>query len=431
MIKLFSKQWIYFISKRFSRVDRTGRSATASFLASLGIAFAVMTLVVVVSVMNGFQMEFKDAIMELSSYHIQAKNFVSPDESEFENFCKTNSSIRSVVPFYEAQSFMVSDEGFQSAALIRSLPENVFALDEGFKKECRIQAGKFALQDSQSIVLGSSLAYALDVSVGDEVTLLALSGASDVALLSQNRKFFVKGIFHSGYQDLNASYAFVSLSAAEKYFGKNAKKIYGIKLFHENFDSAMIKTLQNKFPNCVLESWRTYNRSFFGVLRVEKNMLMILVLLIFVVAAINIFNGMRRLVFERRSEIAILSALGGKKSNVKFIFIVRGFLMGLYGSFFGVLFGLLASVHIGKIFLFASKLMYETNVFFTMLLKPELASFIAENPMYLLYASIPARIFPFEIFLIALFGLASPLLASYIASKNILKTSVAEVLHDE
>ena len=432
MNNILGEQWILFVSRRFSRVDRKGRSAVTSFLASLGICFGIMTLIVVMSVMNGFQMEFKDAIMELSSYHVQVTGVDDATvEMQFTAWCNAEHDILAASPFYEAQSFMVTDRGKQSAALIRAVPENICDVDSGFAREMHMLAGSFSLHDDDAIVLGSDLARALSVRTGDVVTLLALSGGSDVELLSRDRQFRVAGVFRCGYADINASYAFINFASGQKNFGESTKKVYGLKLVRESFDVPVINKLRASFPLLKSESWRSYNRSFFGVLRVEKNMLMILVLLIFVVVAINIYNGMRRLVFERRSEISILSALGGKRSSIKAIFILRGFLTGCVGAFGGVLFGLLLSVNIGSVFAFASRVMYYAQYFTVSLVSPQNALFVRENPMYMLYASIPSRIFPAEVFLIALLGICAPLVASYAASKAVLKMTVAEVLHDE
>ncbi|HAH60575.1 MAG TPA: ABC transporter permease [Treponema sp.] len=429
---LFSHvRWIFSVSNRFSRVDRTGRSAVTSLLASLGISFGVMTLIVVMSVMNGFQMGFKDAIMEISSYHVRVSGADGEAERQFLEWCGNEKEIRSVTPFYEAESFVVGMRSRQSAAVIRAVPSGVMETDGGFARELTVTSGDFDISREDTIVLGSGLAYALGVRPGDVVTLLALSGGSDVELLSRSRKFIVTGIFHSGYADINASYAFVSLEAGRKNFGAGAEKTYGLKLNRVSADGIVISGIHKAFPRLKAESWRSYNRSFFGVLRVEKNMLMMLVFLIFVVVGINIYNGMRRLVFERRSEISILSALGGRSGEIKSIFIMRGFLTGCTGAFAGVVLGLLISVNIGSVFRAASDVMYYAQYFMVLAFNPENAAYVQENPMYLLYASIPARILPAEVFVIALFGILAPLAASFAASRNVLKMTVAEVLHDE
>ena len=425
---LLSSWWVLFVSRRFSRVDRKGRSAVTSFLASLGICFGVMTLITVISVMNGFQLSFIDAIMEISSYHVRVEQ-VEPEP--FEAFCREDAAITAATTFYEAQSLLVGENERQSAALIRGVSENQLAMDEGFRKQLHMVRGRFDLTDEHNIVIGSGLASQLGIFVGTKVNLFALSGGNDVDLISSDRIFTVTGVFHTGYADLNAAYAFISLDAAKKYFGESAVLHYGLKLQNTADDAPVIARIQEKFPQARIESWKDYNRSFFGALRVEKNMLMLLVFLIFIVVGINIFNGMRRMVYERREEISVLSAFGGKSSLIQSIFVVQGFLVGVIGAIPGLAIGLLLSVRMAELFSIMSKLVYYVQYFGYMVFSPESALYLRENPMYMIYAHIPPRIIPGEVLVITIFGIFSSLLASWVASRGVLKMTVAEVLRDE
>lgn len=425
-----SLKWVFFISRRFSKVDRTGRSAVTSRLASLGVCFGVMTLIVTISVMNGFQMGFIDAIMEISSYHVRVTGVEEADDS-FENWCGTQKRVASVTPFYEAQGLMVGNVSRQAAALVRAVPPDIMERDAGFAKQCEVISGSFDLSGHYGIILGSELARKLGVRIGDKISILALSGSSDVSLLSQNRIFIVRGIFHSGYVDINSAYAFITLADGAQFFGSSAKRIYGIKTTDSNNERAVIASIAHSFPGAQCESWRSYNRTFFGALRVEKNMLMLLVLLIFVVVAVNIYNGMRRMVYERREEIAVISALGGTTSQVQSVFVMQGFLTGIKGAVPGLVMGLFVCVRMESVFMLLSKAEYWIQYLGAMIVSPQTASALSENPMFMVYASIPARMVPSEIVLITLFGIFSSLVASWVASRGILKLTVAEVLRDD
>ena len=426
-----SYRWIFDVSRRFASVDRKSRSSATSFLAVLVICFGVMSLVTVVSVMNGFQMSFVNAIMELSSFHIRVSKSDSQTEADFLNFCADSKEIRCVSPFYESQALLVGNKSKESAGIIRGVDARTCEFDEGFAREIKIVSGSFDLSSADSIVLGSYLAQSLGVTTGNTVNLLALSGGKDVELLSQNRQFKVTGIFECGYYDINQGYAFVSLEAAHMYFGEDAPVFYGIKIRRPQNDGFVSAAIKSCFPDAAVQSWREYNRTFFGALRVEKNILMLLVFLIFVVVAVNIYNGMRRLVFERSQEIAALSALGGTSFQIKAIFVVRGFLTGAAGTVIGVVLGIFISLNIRSVFLGVSHCLYWLELFFTSVFSPENAAFVTENQMYAIYASIPARIIPSEVLLISLFGVLSPLLASALASRSVLKLKIAEVLHNE
>ena len=424
-------RWISAVSRRFARVDRKGRSAVTSRLATLGICFGVMTLTVVMSIMNGFQMSFIDAILEVSSYHLRAVDVPEHLEKNLISVCAEDKHVAACVPFYESQVLMTGEKGGAVAVNVRAADEAIYYEDEGFRKQLKMLSGAFDFSDSDSIILGSSLARNLGVRVGSSVNLLVMSGGSDVELFSSDRIFTVRGIFTTGYAEINNSYAFVGTEAAKKYFGSSAKKIWGIKLHKYDGDLRAISSLKKELPQINFLSWRNFNRTFFGALRIEKNMLLLLVALIFVVVAINIYNGMRRLVFERRTEIAVLSALGARKSGIKAIFIMRGFIMGTLGALVGVLLGLLISLNTDVVFTAAAKLMYAIQYLVTAITDRQNLQYVQVNSSYNLYATIPARVFPGEVTAIALFGILSPLIASLAASKNVLKMTVSEVLHNE
>lgn len=406
-----SLKWIFEVSRRFARIDRKGRTSATSFMSTLGICFGVMTLITVVSVMNGFQSYSINPIMEISSAHLRVTEIPDENFTDFLDFCAENPKIACVSPFYESQGLIVGRKNKQSAAVIRAVEPNIREIDKGFGAQVQVSLGKFNLENPDGIVLGRSLANELGVTVGSAVNLLALAGGKDVALISQNRQFTVTGLFDCNYADIEQSYGFISIEAAKKYFGAESLPIYSIKLKNYGNDVSVLSEIKQEFHDVKVQSWREFNKSFFGALRIEKNILMLLVCIIFVVVGINIYNGMRRLVFEKRQEISILSALGGTKNEIKAIFIMRGFTSGVAGAFFGLVLGLLICVNIKPIF--------------------DFAGFVTQNYMFTIFAQIPAKIVFREVFFITLFGIAAPLWASWQASKNVLDMKVAEVLHDE
>ena len=425
-----SLRWILFTSRKFSSVEKEGRSFVTTFLASLGICLGVMVLIVVLGVMNGFQMGFKDAIMEISSYHVRIHDVSEDDMVPLLDWCEQNKAVASSYPFMEAQGLFVGRFSRQRAALVRAVPLDVLSQDAGLCREIDIQSGLFDVSGN-GIVLGSTLARQLSLRVGDEVTILAMSGSTDSSLFSQDRVFTVAGTFRCEYGDINSTYAFISMESGASSMGQNAPVTVGVKLSDSNADGIFIQRLNSQFPGVNAESWRSYNRTFFGALRVEKNMLMLLVFLIFVVVAINIYNGMKRMVFERREEIAVMSALGALKKEILSVFMMKGFLMGFTGAFFGVVLGLFVCINMKSVFALVSKLQYFFTVVVMNLISPQNTAFLSENPMYAIYASIPARIIPGEVLVVFLFGLLSALAAAALAGRDVLKLTVVEVLHDE
>lgn len=423
-------KWISFVNKRFSLVDRKGNASVTTKLSALGICFGVMTLISVLSVMNGFQSQFIDSIIELSSYHVQIAELKQNQIEDIEKTLKANRSVVSFVQFMEAQSLMTNNSTKEAGAFIRAVPKDVLSRDSGFAREMNMISGTFNLNDDDFIILGNRLAKSLGVKTGSRVNLFALSGSSDADLISNERTFIVKGIFSCGYADINQTFAFINLDSAKKYFG-SMTPVYGIKLNNQNSDRKFQKEMMQKFKDCKISVWRDYNRSFFGALRVEKNMILLLVVMIFIVVAINIFNSMRKLVFERRTEISTLSSLGGSKKSIQNVFIFRGLSIGLKGAIPGMLLGLLISFNIRPIFLLIAKIQFYIEYFSACVFNSSVKDLVKENSMWNVYANIPARVMWGEVVFITLFGILSCVFASYIASSNILKIKIAEVLHED
>lgn len=432
--------WIYFVAKRFSLVDRKGAGSLSFKLSTLGICFGVMTLIIVISVMNGFQREFIDAIMEVSSFHARADGGVERKE-EFRRFLQDNPKVFCFQEFIESEGLAVGPGGRQAAVLVRGLEPDAMQKDKGFANEIKVLRGKFSLgydsallkdagSDFPPVALGSTLARSLDARVGDQISLYSLSSKKPLLqALNDKKTFVVAAIFMTGYADINTSFAFVDKACSDFFEGQNSS--FGIKLKNPAADSAFLREAREAFPEANAKSWRDYNRSFFGALRVEKNILMLLVLLIFVVVAINIFNSMRRIVYERRFEISTLSALGGKISSIKNIFIMRGFLTGLRGAVPGLLLGMFVCVNIKKVFALLSAAIFWAQYLALLVVSPQEAGALAQNPMFAVYGNIPARMYAGEIFFITLFGILSAVISSWAASREVLNVAISEVLHDE
>ena len=439
--------WIFFISRRFAKVDSRGRAAASGVLASLGIGAGVAVLIVIISVMNGFQSGYIKSIMEISSFHVRAvpeqteqsdmsalsqePEQTALSEDELLQKIKETSGVLSAVPMYEAQTLAVGKNGRQRSALIRGVPWDMMESDDGFAEQVTVSTGFFDIKDEMTCVLGSTLARGLNVRPGDEINLLALSGGEETDLFSGDRKLRVTGLFTCGYADINSTFIFVSLETAGKILGVDSAHFYGIKLVNSEDDQRCVAVLKNNIPGVEFESWRSYNRSFFGALKIEKNVLMMLSFLIFVVVGVNIFNSMRRMVYEHHEETAVLSALGAQKKEVQLVFLLQGLTTGLYGAVPGLFAGLAICARMKDVFVLFSSLAYKIQYFFYMIFNPQAVYSLRSDSVFLYYSKLPAVVVFSEAAYITLFGIAASLAASWFASRNALKFSVAEVLHDE
>lgn len=422
-----NKAWIFFIAKRFATVDSHGRSALTSLFSVLGIAFGVTALIVILSVMNGFQMGYIESILEVSSSHIR----LSGSLNDFEEIRKLK-GVRSMFVFSESQTLMQGKYDRQEGVLLRSVPRDLMETDPGFASSVKMISGKFNIDSSNSIVLGYYLAKMLSVSVGDKVSLIAVSGDSSTDLFPENAVFTVGGIFQTGYYAIDSTFSFISAESGMKLTGIPQRYSAGVKLQNLNEDSRFISLLDSRFPSVQAESWRTYNRAFFGALRVEKNMLLFLVVLIFFVVTVNIYNAMRRAVYERREEISVLTALGGSPKHVQYIFIASGLGIGLAGGLAGLLTGLLISININAVFALAENIVNGLNDFISALLSTGTGGvFSLFSSEYFYLDQVPVRILFAEVLFVFLFGVISASAASWMASRAIIKLKPAEVLRYE
>lgn len=420
-------RWVFFVARRFVTVDVHGRTALTSLFSVLGIAFGVTALIVILSVMNGFQMGYIKSILEVSSAHVRVTGS-REDIEKIRNF----PGVDSVTVFSESQTLMQGKDGHQQGVILRSVPSNIMESDAGFASSMSMEAGQFMIGSPNDIVIGYELARILSVSVGDTVSLIAVSGDASTDLFPENADFIVRGLFRSGYYAIDNSFSYISPENGERLTGLGTTVTAGVKLRDVNDDERFISIVNAQLPEARTESWRSFNRAFFGALRVEKNMLLILVVLIFVVVTVNIYNGMRRAVYERREEISVLTALGGSPKQVQSIFIASGLGVGLCGGIVGLLSGLLISVKINDVFVLAEAIVNGINDFASALFATgEDSAFILFSPEYFYMNTIPVQILFSEVLFIFLFGVISATAASWIASRAIIKLKPAEVLRYE
>jgi lipoprotein-releasing system permease protein len=425
-MKLFP-EWLFFVSARFNSVDTKGRAALTGMLSSLGIAFGVTALVVILSVMNGFQMGYIEKILEVSSSHIR----LSGPLEDLERIAAMK-GVKAAYVFNESQTLLQGTGRTQQGALLRSVPADILSRDEGFAGAVSVPAGTFDISDPGTVVLGYELARMLSVRAGDTVSLVALAGGSDTDLFPENARLVVTGLFKTGYYAIDSTFAFVSAKTGEGLTGTPSTWLAGVKLDDLDRDAEFLSAVASRFPQITATSWRTYNRAFFGALRVEKTMLMLLIVLIFVVVTVNIYNAMRRSVYERREEICVLSALGARPRRLQSIFLMNGLTIGIAGALTGLLCGLLIASRINEVFSLAEIAVNGINAFFAALLDQRAGSdFTIFSPEYFYIDKVPVRMLFPEILFVFLFGVLSSASAAWFASRSITKLKPSEVLRYE
>jgi lipoprotein-releasing system permease protein len=397
-----------------------------------------MALIVIIAVMNGFQMGFIESILEISSYHVRADN-VPVDEAErsaIEAQLSGVSGVSAVVPFREFHGLLRGTQRGQQVAVIRGVPPDVLQKDSGMMRKLEIEQGAFNLKDNRSILLGVELARRLGVRIGDEITLLSVAGLFPGEEEAADSIFTVVGMFRSGFYEYDLGWGFVNLEAAAELGGDTIS--LGVKLKNRWQDNHVLSLMQAmpETSGLVLSSWRLYNRAFFSALRTEKLLMFVLLGLIFIVVGLNIFQAQRRAVLERREEIGLLRAIGAGENSVRLIFVWDGLFIGLVGAGSGLALGLLIAFNIGGVFSTLEKIVNG----FTGVLNAIAgffgggtagADFAIFSPTVFYIKEIPSRLIFHEVLLIFLFGFLSALAAAWAASGKVSQTKPAEVLRYE
>ena len=410
-------------------------------LAILGIATGVLALIVIIAVMNGFQLGFIESILEISSYHIRLESVPKDKIAQAQEIILSVPGIRAAVPFREFQALARGRRTGQQAVFVRGVPENALDLDKGMESRLDFEEGFFDISDHNSILLGTELARRLGLYTGDYITLFSITG-----ILSAEdeegglEEFFIKGIFRTGYYEYDSSWAFVNIENESFFMDEGDVKI-GIKIANRFQDSSLLEQAKNRllslpgFEEVQFSGWRDYNRSFFGALRTEKLFMFILVGLIFIVVGLNIFQSQRRSVLQRREEIGLLRAVGGAEKAVRFVFVCDGAFIGLTGAGIGLIAGLIIASNIPQFFTLVENIVNAfiglINILAGFLGAGHTNTFEVFSPAIFYIKEIPSRILPHEVIIIFLFGFLSALTAAWFASRKASRIQPAEVLRYE
>jgi lipoprotein-releasing system permease protein len=447
-----SPSWTTWISKRWFSARKENGGAASSKLASAGIGVGVAALVVVLAVMNGFQLGYIESILAISSYHARVTGGASsrgslvPDAA-LVSALEKEEGVACVVPFLETQVLAGGDSGRTTPLKLRALPADIGSRDPGFVSALALEDGRPGraadfFGPEGGVVIGSELARSLNLGVGDSLSALALTTDKEEGIATTALSLRVSAVFHSGYYDFDSSLAFIDFGTAAALYpaGKEAGFTYGIKLRNRDRDGLFVSRLKPREAGLGItgiEGWRDYNRSFFGALRTEKTLMMILVGLIFVVVGVNIYQSMRRNVFERMEELALIKALGGKGEELKRIFVVDGFAIGAIGSLIGLACGLFIAVNVNEILSLAAALLNGAASFFARLggMAPGGAGgggdFSVFSPRYFYLMEVPVRILFPETFFIVAAAIASSGLAAAVATSEVAELEPSELLRYE
>ena len=433
-------------------IGRGGLQA-APLLAAGGLALGSATMLVVLAVMNGFQLGFIEDILEIGSYHLRvtppaAAAAGSGEAQRVAAALAAVPEVRAVVPFAELPA-LVTGAAQSRGLLVRVVPPEVRRLDPAFARHVEMAAGEFALDTPASIVLGAELARHLRVVPGDRVTVVTLGGApgggAGSAFLPRREQLTVRGLFRSGLYEYDLGWGFVGPStalAAAPDRAAGTPLVYGVKLDNRFRDVAALAAVRRALAAAApaaaaaaeVESWRTYNRALFAALRVEKLLLAAILGLVFVVVAYNILQGLRRRVVERSAELGLLRALGAAPWAVRGVFVWEGALLGLLGAAAGIALGLLLAYNVGGLFAALEAVANAVLALAARLSGAGAAGAAAVeifSPATFYLAAVPSRLSLTEVLLVAAFTVAAPALAGLAAAARAGRAAAAAALRSE
>jgi lipoprotein-releasing system permease protein len=342
-----------FIGLRYTRAKRRNHFISfISMISMLGIGLGVMALIVVLSVMNGFQKEIRARILGVTP-HLQ----VMSDSGQIGNWpqvleiVEQHPEVRAAAPYVNGQGMVSLNESVQGVMVRGILPDaeqRLTGLGDKMKKGSLsdLRSGAF------NIVLGVDLARSLGAHVGDSVLLITPQGQiTPAGMIPRLKQFHVVGIFEIGMAPYDNALALIQLEDAQKLY-RMGSSVTGISGSLRNLDLApqVAFELEDKLPkDTYATDWTRQNANYFSVVAMEKKMMFIILSLIVLVAAFNIVSTLVMAVTDKQADIAILRTLGASPKSIMQIFMVQGMLIGLIGMGLGVIGGVLLALNIGTI----------------------------------------------------------------------------------
>ena len=349
------------IGLRYTRAKRRNHFISfISMISMLGIGLGVAALIVVLSVMNGFQKELRTRILGVAS-HIQITGISGelPDWTAVAAQASLHPEVRATAPFVQSQAMFAVDNGVKGALVRGILPDQEDRVAD-FRKT--IQSG--SLDDLRpgefGVVLGSELARALKVFTGDKVTLIAPQGTvTPAGVVPRLKSFRVVGIFEVGMFEYDSGLALIHLQDAQRLYQMD-DRVSGVRLKVDDLFQAPRITRElapTINADAYLNDWTKSHANFFRAVQIEKNMMFIILSLIVAVAAFNLVSTLVMAVTDKQADIAILRTLGARPRSIMAVFIVQGALVGFIGLGLGVAGGVALALNIDVVVPFIERLL--------------------------------------------------------------------------
>lgn len=314
-----------------------------------GIAIGVMALIVVLSVMNGFEEDIKTKILGTQS-HLVISTFQGgiPQPGEIERKIMQDPQVIGATPFILSQG-LISAPGGVSGVVIRGIEPG--SASRVIRLKEIIIEGSFDNLNETGILLGSELALRSGVSVGDAVNLISPTGSiTPLGMIPKSRSFVVRGIFSTGMYEYDNNMVYISLEAAKSLFMKDSPSGIEVKVADiYQADAVKDRVMASLGPGFWAKTWKDMNMSLFSALKLEKTVMFIILLFIILVAVFSIISTLIMMVMEKRKDIAILRSMGATTGQILRVFMTLGMVIGLSGTLLGLVLGLLLTYNLNAV----------------------------------------------------------------------------------
>ena len=384
-----------------------------SIFSFLGIMLGVAILIIVMSVMNGFKNDLTKKILGLNPHVIIESNSFKIENEFIEKLKKKFQNIN-ISKTYSGEGIVVNN-GNAKGIIIKGIDSNNKESLNFLEKN--ISKGDLNKFKKNTAFIGAELAFNLNIKVGDKINLMSSAFvATPFGGLPKQETLTVTGVFNTGFYEFDQNFVFLNLSDALSIFDKEEYD-QNLEIYLTNpmkadlFKNQIQKLNQNYF----VYSWSDLNKSFFSALKVERNVMFIILTLILIVAAFNIISGLTILIKNKTKEIAILKTLGLSNNSIKKSFFLTGFTIGFFATITGILLGITFALNIEKIRIILSNV-FNLEIF--------------PSDVYFL-EQLPSEINTYSIIVIFIFSLIISALASYLPAMAISKMKTFRALKYE
>ncbi len=384
-----------------------------SIFSFVGIMLGVAILIIVMSVMNGFKTDLTNKILGLNPHIVIQPNSFQIDE-KFSSKLKKDFKNMRFSKSYSGEGIILINNNAKGVVLkgVDKKEKNIINFFNNF-----ISEGELKNFNKNKVIIGTELAFNLNLKVGDKLSLMSSAFiATPLGSLPKQENFKVAGIFNTGFLDYDQNVIFLDIEDALSIFDKDISdkniEIYLDDPLKANFYKDKIQKINQNF---FIYTWSDLNKTLFSALKVERNVMFIILSLIVVVAAFNIISGLTILIKNKTKEIAILKTLGLSNQSIKKIFFLTGMTIGFFATISGIILGVFISFYIEKI-----------RLFFSTVLKLE----IFPSDIYFL-DRLPSEINFNSILIIFVISLIITAIASYLPAMKISKMSTFRALRYE